>query len=1629
MASEFLTLLEEPVAPTRKFNSEFSSLLEPEEPKSLGLKQPVSIEQAAINALDPNFQLPAEPTRTVTAGMAQPEMVSFDGRTVDVSQMSPYDREIALRKSKDPYRTIVLEELKKPEVQAKAAEISKQSRGFWGELFNSLVQGTLNVAAGIGGTIEKGAELVDKPGISYIGRKAGEVAAMARASMERPEIAQGQKGGAKEFIAQSVGQALPYMASSVAATILTGNPLAAFGVAGAVEGDNAYRDAIKTGATEEQANMERLIVGTINGAIEMLQVGTLFKGTKKAVQPIIKDATKKTLKKIAKIAGKVSVEMVKVAIQEGLEESLQEIVSMTAPVIHGQPVPTLNQYFKQAGKAGLGGAVAGVILGGATGGIALSEANIETAIKTAKEQNPELAKMSDEGVGKVLTEFARITDTGQIETAEGTIGYERMSPREKYAEVADKATQVKAEAQVESADPVKIANEQPVLAAQIAEKEAPSRSDFEKLGITGTNAEQRKAFAVKLKEALAEPVAEVKQAEPIVEAKPAEVAAEAKPEAETGKIVEVDVRAEDFDKYTKAMPNATEEEIVKFMIEDGLRPPKDVLAHHSELPEVKDLLEQEKIEAPILEEAPVIEPKKLKLPEKPVKSKGLKPSPQQGEIGKRTKLLTEDEVHSLMGESLDKNEYMMYLQDEFQARSTGDQEAATRAFDKEAQIMFDRGYLYNEKANQWARVSAEFKAEVELKPTPQAQPKSKGLKAKPADLDTLGGRMPAQDISAKMPVSQEVKTVQSKSVMLKRLKDRLAGHAEVDLSYDKMSLDIDSERATDFVAQNPMEARSVVIEHQTPPEGITDTAIRFAYEDMVEAKGDFAETAKAVNSIKLTGIRKGQEIAAYKGKNKDNSLQHFADIVIENKMEAAAKKFGIGLKESSGVGKIRERIKQEADVLDKKLVGKPVEEQKKVLTEWAETTFTPKQKKMSKWKVILKEIKELSERGLLDPASRHQIISDLIAEKMGVTVTAEEVQAISEKAEKLRKLEESLIAKQKQDLPAKEYFQKLTAATIDYYKAVVSMDKFLNSLNPTHLVKVATGGIGRASMLANLAPAVLNQISNSVQGTMQALERRIASGQYKGDNAEFAIRYVMMQLEVFHKTGYDLSRDYPEDMRLGEHITHSEGPGILRAYSRGLSKIVYKYLLGYSDVGSGAIARSDSTMTQTTKIARKMGLKGEARQQKALEIFKESIQISPESTEANIVREQSIADAQRATWTNDAKFANFSKGMRDLVNATTGDLQAGHLLQPFIKTNANVLQGAIESTAFGGVRAITKLPGAWRAMNDTVAPNPKPMQDTMRLAVRSGLGMVLAYLLAALIPPEDFFTAYDVMSQKQRDQLKLKKGVYNAVKIGGKWISLDFFGVLGSGFVGMMYARKYGNGIVDTAYQYSRGVVGQALQVPGIQDYSDLYTSIRDAAKANTLVKTAKTVAGDFINFVRSRTIPGIVSTVAQATDKRYRKPDRDFLLDRTRSGIPGLRQTLPIAIDRTTGEEVKGEGFWINILFGNRVKTANESALIDEMTRLETAGFGPTISDIERGRGRAQELKEQIGEEKFNEALKFFGSEYGRRATRRMTTKGYIEDDDEGKAKKLNKIRSQELEDMLAKFHYRKPKSKGLKK
>lgn len=691
---------------------------------------------------------------------------------------------------------------------------------------------------------------------------------------------------------------------------------------------------------------------------------------------------------------------------------------------------------------------------------------------------------------------------------------------------------------------------------------------------------------------------------------------------------------------------------------------------------------------------------------------------------------------------------------------------------------------------------------------------------------------------------------------------------------------------------------------------------------------------------------------------------------------------------------------------------------------------------------LLTKIRALEDAGVLDADSITATFTDLVSDRLGVSVTESEIKTLHEKAQAIEKLQGKLVdAEAAGDKFGKDEAKKwrgtIQPARIALHKATTDMDKFMNSLAPTHKGAVITGSIFRGNMLLNIPVATINNISNLVQGTVQALERRMALRQLTGSNNAYAIEYAKMIVRVFHETGYDMSREYAEDIRLGEHLVHNEGPGILRKVARGQAKIVFKYILGYSDVVSAAAARADSANVGAAKIAgMKKGLSAEQQQDYALQVFKQQTKSTKDlSIEAGkdglFVHNQAIADAERATWTNKGIIAEKSLKFRDWLNDATGDLNLGFWNIPFVKTGANVIQFGIESSPIGFMTGGVQLAKAIRAQNNsslTIERKQELMREATRLMWRAGLGSVASAILVGLLDPDDFFSAYDSVTQAQRDQMGLKKGVYNAVKIGGVWVSLDFFGPLGATIVGMMYAKKYGEGPADTVFKFAQGVGQQTLQIPGMDSFEDLVETWRDILTAESLGEGAKGIAISTINTIRSRAIPGILGTLAKATDTKVRKIDRKDLLGRVKAGIPGLRQTLPPKIDITTGREVKGEGFWITLLFGSRVKTANESRLITEITRLDSQGQAPAIADIVRSSKLVQQFKAQKPEAVFLAALKFFGREYGQRATRAIQKTDYRRASDEDRKKILNKIRTEVRAEMLRKFKFRKPK-KGRKR
>ena len=203
-----------------------------------------------------------------------------------------------------------------------------------------------------------------------------ETASAMRAGMKERENRPTTGGGIPAYVAQSVAQTIPFTAMAAAGSMVAGatggGPLAS--MAGAfypsflVEGDGAYWEAIEAGADEETAQLNRFFVGTINGSIEILQVGgvvNLAKTGSRSFFTVSKLAQQKAMSKAAAVkqGGKtLTAALLTSFTEQAIEESLQETSSILAldRVQKQDLADSLNRIF----KAGIGGGTAGIFLGG-----------------------------------------------------------------------------------------------------------------------------------------------------------------------------------------------------------------------------------------------------------------------------------------------------------------------------------------------------------------------------------------------------------------------------------------------------------------------------------------------------------------------------------------------------------------------------------------------------------------------------------------------------------------------------------------------------------------------------------------------------------------------------------------------------------------------------------------------------------------------------------------------------------------------------------------------------------------------------------------------------------------------------------------------------------------------------------------------------------------------------------------------------------------------------------------------------------------------------------------------------------------------------------------------------------------
>jgi len=244
---------------------------------------------------------------------------------------------------------------------------------FGREFGKGILRGFMNVGKGIIGTTEW---IIPGKQESLLEAKERIKSAIQRVPMTRE--------GAAAWGGRILGEALPYTGSTLiggyaGAALKAGKAvsLAAAGLVGfSTMGDNAYDEAKSRGATEGQAQAERVIVGTINAAIEMSQIDRLMKfhsAGRHSLQNFIRLARTKAWRKLAgKELKGFGADALKVAIQEAAEEFAQEGVSIAVPWAIRGDVPRTESgqvdfmaIGQRMGESGLGGGFAGLVLGGA----------------------------------------------------------------------------------------------------------------------------------------------------------------------------------------------------------------------------------------------------------------------------------------------------------------------------------------------------------------------------------------------------------------------------------------------------------------------------------------------------------------------------------------------------------------------------------------------------------------------------------------------------------------------------------------------------------------------------------------------------------------------------------------------------------------------------------------------------------------------------------------------------------------------------------------------------------------------------------------------------------------------------------------------------------------------------------------------------------------------------------------------------------------------------------------------------------------------------------------------------------------------------------------------------------------
>lgn len=698
-----------------------------------------------------------------------------------------------------------------------------------------------------------------------------------------------------------------------------------------------------------------------------------------------------------------------------------------------------------------------------------------------------------------------------------------------------------------------------------------------------------------------------------------------------------------------------------------------------------------------------------------------------------------------------------------------------------------------------------------------------------------------------------------------------------------------------------------------------------------------------------------------------------------------------------------------------------VSDQQSALANWAKDVFTGKDKKTQKYKDVLAKIKELDERGMINPNNADDFLEDLVATKLGAYIKPEEAQEITRRAAVLDGLAQK-----------RDYRGNLP---VEYWQERDAVNNYVASLVPSSKASIILHTIGRGNMLLRLSSVTINIAANMVKTAFNQAEMLVAEAADSlkmkktptlfGSNPGKVIDYVKEEVNLFNKSGFSFSRMMEEEgggqKILGEKRMHTQGPGAIRKMARVYDDVVFKMLQGTPDVTVAATAFGHTADILSTKMAKEKGFSGGEIKMKAAEYFDDAARVEPLTEIGKEIRLKAMQDAFQATNTHNSAYAKFALGLRQVLDNAAPDYKLGTALVPFAKTPSNAIGSAIDAS---GVSALS-------GFRDFIMKETKTSRtawtNAVRKIVRSGLGITAALLLLNYVKKSDYTGEYST-DPKTNAIRKAKNVTPNSIifntPFGEKVISTDYLGPIAPALQGFIYARDYADTPENKVLSYAVGTGKSLITLPGLAEYHDAYDAIdkTDLEKGVDASSVANATGQWIANFLAARAIPGVVTDFAKITDQYERQPERGDVIGQIESKIPGLRETQPVKTT-FTGQKVKTEDAITTLFAGSRIKTPISDPIVKEFERLGETNQTPTITNLDNPTGRLGELKAQIGTDEFTKARDDFRTMYADKVNQLIQTDTYQKAPEDVKKARIDKVNEGVTLKILRQYGYKRSK------